>query len=67
MTAVRALVPYRVISRSGNIPWSSRLPDLTMCDFVSLGISQNKPLQTKATDKKTVIRKQIKKWKKKKC
>ena len=33
MTAIRAAFPNHVISRSGDLPWPPRSPDLSMCDF----------------------------------
>ena len=48
MNAVNVLFPGHVISRNGNIPWPTRLPDLTACDFF-LGTLKNKSISSRFT------------------
>ena len=38
MPTVRNMFPGQLISRFGDVPWPHRSPDLSTCDFVSLGV-----------------------------
>jgi len=38
MTIVRNMFPGHLISRFGDLPWPHRSPDLSTCDFFSLGV-----------------------------
>jgi len=38
MTIVRNMFPGHIISRFGDVPWPPRSPDLSTCDFFSLGV-----------------------------
>lgn len=42
MLVVRGMFPQHVISRFGDIPWPSRSPDLTVCDYFLWGYLKSK-------------------------
>jgi len=46
MNAVNALLPNRVVSRNGDIPWPPRSPDLTPCDYFLWGYLKTKVFET---------------------
>jgi len=62
MAVVRAMFPDRLISRWGDVPWSPRSPDLSMCDFflwgyLKSGVYEGKPRTLE--ELKGAIRKKI--------
>jgi len=62
MDVVRRMFPGRVISRFGDIPWPTRSPDLTTCDFFLWGylksyVYTHKPRTL--SDLKEVIREEL--------
>jgi hypothetical protein len=64
MSVVRALFPDRLISRCGDVPWPSRSPDLSMCDFFLWGYVKSRVHEEKPRtleELKSAIGKQTKK------
>ena len=62
MTAVRAAFPNHVISRSGDLPWPPRSPDISMCDFYLWGFLKSRVYAAKPRtleELKTAIRENI--------
>ena len=62
MAVVPAMLPDRLISRCGDVPWPPRSPDLSMCDFFLWGylkwrVYEGKPRTLEEV--KGAIRKQI--------
>jgi hypothetical protein len=49
MEAVRDMFPNHVTSRFGDITWPARSPDLSACDFPSLGVYEISSLQSSST------------------
>jgi hypothetical protein len=47
MRVLNKMFPTRMISRSGNIEWPARLPDLNACDFFLWGYLKNKAYEKK--------------------
>jgi len=48
MAAVQAMFPDRLISRCGDVPWPPQSPDLSICDFFSVGLPQVMCIRRKA-------------------
>ena len=46
LSLLREMFSGHIISLRGDIGWPPRSPDLTPCDFFSLGLPQSKGLQT---------------------
>jgi len=62
MIIVRNMFPGHLISRFGDVPWPPRSPELSMCDFFSLGvfeISVNAHKSRTLNDLKEAIRQEI--------
>ena len=47
MRVLNEMFPVRVISRSGNIEWPARSPDLKACDFLLRGYLKSKVYENK--------------------
>jgi len=50
LSLLREMFPGHAISLRGDIGWPPRSPDLTPCDFFSLGLPQSKGLRTTPRD-----------------
>ena len=62
MTIARNMFPGHLISRFGDVPWSSRSPDLSTCDFFLWGYLKSRVYAHKPctlNDLKVAIRQEI--------
>lgn len=58
--SVRVIAPNRVISRFEHVPWSPRLPDLTMCAFF-FGATERLHRKARSLELKTRFENRLKK------